>query len=173
MIPATIFVVFAFAMIFAAISDLLTMTIANRVSLVLIGSFALIAPLTGMDLQTYGMHFAVAFGVLVTTFILFAIGGMGGGDAKLLAATALWCGWGMPLVEYLAYSAILGGWLTVGIIMYRGTLVAEVAGEKFEFLGRIGDKNVGVPYGIALGIGGLVTAPQMPLIEWAVRNAAG
>ena len=172
MLSAIIFVVFAFGMIFAAISDLLTMTIANRVSLMLVGTFAVVAPLTGMDMTTYSIHFAVGFVVLISTFILFAIGGMGGGDAKLMSATALWCGYDIALAEYMLGAAMLGGWLTVCIVLYRGTLIAEVAGAKFEFLSRIGDKKVGIPYGIALGIVGLLTAPSMPLIKWAVLNAA-
>ena len=173
MLPAIIFVVFAFAMIFAAISDLLTMTIANRVSLLLIATFAMVAPFTGMDMITYATHFAVAFGVLIVTFIVFATGGMGGGDAKLLSATALWCGFNQSLLEYLLVSAVLGGWLTIALVFYRGTYVAEVAGERFQFLQRLGDKTVGVPYGIALGAAALLTAPSFPLIKWAVAQAAG
>ncbi|TGT92468.1 peptidase, partial [bacterium M00.F.Ca.ET.155.01.1.1] len=88
MLEAVIFVVFPFCMLFAAISDVLSMTIANRVPVLLLATFALVAPLTGMDWATYGGHFAAGALVLAVTFGLFALGGMGGGDAKLLAATA-------------------------------------------------------------------------------------
>ena len=60
MIEALIFVVFPFCMVFAAVSDMLSMTIANRVSLVLIATFTVVAPLTGMEWTTYGWHFAAA-----------------------------------------------------------------------------------------------------------------
>ncbi len=89
MLEALIFVVFPFCMVFAAVSDLLSMTIANRVSLVLVATFAVVAPLTGMDWTTYGWHFAAGLTVLIAGFGLFAMGAMGGGDAKLMAATAL------------------------------------------------------------------------------------
>lgn len=173
MLEAIIFVVFAFSMAYAALSDLLTMTIANRVTLVLLATFAIVAPLTGMDLATYGMHFAAGAMVLAATFVLFAMGGVGGGDAKLVSAVAVWCGFGMPLVEYLIYSALLGGWITMAIILWRGSFVAEMAGGRFEFLDRISRKDAGVPYGIALGIAGLIAAPSMPLVEWAVKSVAG
>ena len=82
MLEASIFVIFPFCMAFAAVSDLLSMTIANRVSLILVAAFLLLAPLTGMDWGQYGMHIAVFAAVLCATFGLFAAGGMGGGDAK-------------------------------------------------------------------------------------------
>jgi prepilin peptidase CpaA len=172
MLEATILVVLPFCMAFAALSDLFTMTIANRVSLLLVATFAIIAPFTGMDMMTYGMHFAVAGGVLVLTFALFAYGGFGGGDAKLLTAIALWCGYSQTFTEYLIYAALFGGWLTLGLVFYRGTTIAEYAGARFEFLERLGRKEVGVPYGIALGAAALVVAPSMPLVAWAIERAA-
>ncbi len=58
MLEALIFVVFPFCMVFAAVSDMLSMTIANRVSVLLIAVFAIVAPLTGMDWASFGWHFA-------------------------------------------------------------------------------------------------------------------
>ena len=77
MLEALILVVFPFCMVFAALSDVLSMTIANRVSLLLVAVFAVVAPLTGMDWSAYGWHFAAGALVLVVTFGLFALGGMG------------------------------------------------------------------------------------------------
>ncbi|TIX69026.1 MAG: peptidase, partial [Mesorhizobium sp.] len=112
MLEALIFVVFPFCMLFAAISDMLSMTIANRVPVLLVAVFALVAPLTGMDWATYGWHFAAGGLVLAVTFGLFALGGMGGGDAKLLAATAVWMGLNVHLIQYLVVSTFIGGLLT-------------------------------------------------------------
>ncbi len=58
MLEAVIFVVFPFCMVYAAVSDALSMTIANRVSLLLIATFAIAAPLTGMAWDVYAWHFA-------------------------------------------------------------------------------------------------------------------
>lgn len=173
MLEAVVFVVFPFAMVFAALSDMLTMTIANRVSLMLIATFALVAPFTGMDMATYGMHFAAGAGILVLTFAAFAFGGMGGGDAKLLTAIAVWCGPSNVLVEFMLYAAVLGGWLTLGLVMYRGTLIAEMVGARLAFMERLGRHDVGIPYGIALGIAGLGIAHKLPLMAWALERAAG
>lgn len=172
MLEAMIFVVFAFSMAFAAVSDLLTMTIANRISLLLIATFAFVAPLTGMDLATFGMHFAAGGMVLIITFALFAFGGVGGGDAKLLSAIAVWCGFSSVLVDYILVAALMGGYLTVSLILWRGSHLAEMAGAKFAFMERLGRTEVGVPYGIALGAAGLFVAPSMPLIKWAVERVA-
>ncbi len=166
---AIILVVFPFCMLFAAISDILSMTIANRVSLILVGAFAAAAPLTGMDWPVFGMHFAAACLVLTATFGMFALGGMGGGDAKLLAATSLWMGFGIHLVEYLVISAFVGGILTVLILLYRKSPISVFAGRA-DFLRRIGDQKEGIPYGVALGIGGLVVFPETPLMSWALER---
>ncbi len=76
-------------MAFAASSDLLTMTISNRLSLALAGGFFLLTLITGMSLHAFALHLAAAAVVLVIAFIFFSQGWIGGGDAKLVAATAL------------------------------------------------------------------------------------
>jgi prepilin peptidase CpaA len=172
MLEALILVVFPFCMAFAAISDMLSMTIANRVAVVLVATFAVVAPLTGMDWTTYAWHFAAMFTVLLVTFALFALGGMGGGDAKLLAATALYMGMSIQLVQYLVFSAFLGGLLTVAILSFRGSALSVYTGRSL-FLRNFTDAQKGVPYGIALGAGGLLAYPGSPLMVWAIGRLAG
>lgn len=166
MLQALIFVVFPFCMLFAAVSDMLSMTIANRVSLLLVATFAIVAPLTGMDWATYGWHFAAALLVLMVTFTLFAFGGMGGGDAKMLAATALWMGFSVELLQYVVYSTLIGGLLTILLLMYRGSVLATFTGDNL-FMKNFADSKKGVPYGIALGISGLLVYPSTALVQWA------
>ncbi|PRD44203.1 peptidase [Phyllobacterium phragmitis] len=167
MIEAAILIVFPFAMAFAAISDLLSMTIQNRVSLILVGAFAILAPLTGMAWDVYALHFAAGFAVLTATFGLFAIRAMGGGDAKLMAATALWFGLNTSLVTYLFTASMLGGMLTLAILAYRRSPITVVAG-RFEFMRRLAQNDIGIPYGIALGAAGLLTFPQSALGTWVL-----
>jgi len=167
MLISLIFVVFPFCMLFAAISDTLSMTIANRVPMILLGTFAIVAPLTGMDWSVYGMHFAAGALVLVATFALFALGSMGGGDAKLMAATAVWMGFSPLLLKYLLFSAVMGGFLTLFILSYRRSSIAVFTSHNL-FLRNFADGKLGVPYGIALGIGGLLTYPESPLMVWAI-----
>jgi len=158
-------------MLFAAISDALSMTIANRVSLVLVAAFAVIAPLTGMDWATYGMHFAAAGMVLVVAFGIFAIGAMGGGDAKLLASTALWMGFTPLLLQYVVLSAVAGGALTLAILSYRSSALAVYTGNN-RFLRHFADGKAGIPYGVALGGAGLMLYPQTEPMLWALARFA-
>ncbi len=171
MLEALIFVVFPFCMVFAAVSDTLSMTIVNRVPLVLLAAFAIAAPLTGMDWAAYGWHFAAGALVLMITFGMFALGGMGGGDAKLLTATAVWMGFNIHLVEYVLVSAVAGGALTLAILSFRGSVLATYTSRNF-LLRNLADGDGGVPYGIALGIGGLIAFPSSPLMVWALAQLA-
>ncbi len=173
MLEALIFVVFPFCMAFAIVSDMVSMTIANRVSIVLVATFAAAAPLTGMEWVDYGWHFAAGATVLGVTIVLFAIGGMGGGDAKLLAATALWMGFSPHLMQYLVYASLLGGALTVLILLYRKSPLSAFTGGNV-LLRHFADPQVGIPYGVALGLAGLLTYPATPMMQWALaRLAAG
>ena len=173
MLEALIFVVFPFCMAFAIVSDMVSMTIANRVSIVLVATFATVAPLTGMEWADYGWHFAAFATVLSVTMVLFAIGGMGGGDAKLLAATALWMGFSPHLMQYLVYASLLGGALTVLILLYRKSPLSAFTGSNV-LLRHFADPQVGIPYGVALGGAGLLTYPATPMMQWALaRIAAG
>ena len=79
-------------MAFAAASDLFTMTISNRVSLALIAGFLVLALASGMGAYDFMMHVAAGATVLVVAFGCFAMGWVGGGDAKVAAAAALWFG---------------------------------------------------------------------------------
>lgn len=172
MIEAAILIFFPFAMAFAAISDLLSMTIQNRVSLILLVSFATLAPLTGMPWDVYAMHFGAGAAVLAVTFGLFATGTMGGGDAKLMAATAIWLGWNLELASYLLSLSIFGGILTMAILRYRSSQMMIVYTARFEFMRRLSQKDEGVPYGIALGLAGLMVFPASPLGLWVVERLA-
>ncbi|WP_379061657.1 prepilin peptidase [Mesorhizobium sp. UC22_110] len=169
MLVALIFVVFPFCMLFAAVSDMLSMTIANRVSVVLTLTFMAVAPFTGMDWAAYGLHLATGMLVLCFTFGLFAMGGMGGGDAKLLAATSVWMGFNMNLLQYLVFASLIGGALTLAILVYRKSPLASLTGHS-TFLRHFADEKVGVPYGIALGLGGLLAFPESPLVLWALAK---
>jgi prepilin peptidase CpaA len=171
-VEAAILIIFPFAMLYAAISDVLCMTIQNRVSLVLLVSFAILAPVTGMEWSAYGMHFAAGLAVLAATFALFATGTMGGGDAKFMAASAIWFGWTPELVNYLLTLSISGGILTMAILSYRRSQAMLVYAARFAFLRRLAQKGEGVPYGAALGFAGLLVFPASPLGLWVVQRLA-
>lgn len=146
---------FPLVMAFAASSDLLTMRISNKLVLLLAGGFVVMALIVELPLQQFAMHLLCAFVVLVVAFAMFAMRWIGGGDAKLAAATTLWLGFGFTL-PYLAYTAIFGGVLTLAILaLRRAPLNPWIA--RFDWLNRLHDPKQGVPYGIAMAIAGMLT----------------
>jgi prepilin peptidase CpaA len=145
-------------MAFAASSDLLTMTISNRVSLILAAGFLVLAVATGMSVADMLSHLGAAAIVLVVAFGFFARGWIGGGDAKLAAATALWLGFD-HLLDYLFYASLLGGVMTLLLIQFRlHPLPSILAGHGWAE--RLHRKDAGVPYGIALAAAALAVYPD-------------
>ncbi|KKB77032.1 peptidase [Devosia limi DSM 17137] len=154
---------FPSAMAFAASSDLLTMRISNKLVLVLVAGFCVLAIATGMSLQQFAMHVACAMLVLVVGFTFFAMRWIGGGDAKLAAATTLWLGFGLTL-PYLAYAALLGGALTLLILALRRLPLTPFL-ARYRWLERLHSPKSGVPYGIALAIAGMIIYAQTPIFQ--------
>ncbi|HEX3339812.1 MAG TPA: prepilin peptidase [Pseudolabrys sp.] len=145
-------------MAFAASSDLLTMTISNRLSLALAGGFFLLIAVTGMSLHAVGMHLAAATVVLVVAFAFFSQGWIGGGDAKLAAATALWFGFD-HLLDYLIYASLFGGALTLAILQFRKIPLPAMLARQSWIL-RLHETDGGIPYGIALAAAALAVYPK-------------
>ncbi|MEI2301205.1 A24 family peptidase [Ensifer sp. MJa1] len=165
MIEAAIFVIFPFCLGFAAFSDLLTMTIPNRASVILVGAFFVVALLAGLNFSEIGLHVLAAMAVFAACFALFAANVMGGGDAKLLTASAIWFGFTPSLAAFLLYVSIFGGALTLIVLALRRQENAILAsGIPVPQLLLTAKK---IPYGIAIALGGLVAYPSSPLMEAA------
>lgn len=157
---------FCGTMIYAAISDLLIMKISNIACLFLAASFLIFAPLYGLPLQDVLFHILAGFSALIICFGLFSLNAMGGGDAKLISATVLWTGFSTGLVDYLLISAILGGVLTLAILVLRKS-INRARIQHIGFLYRLTDPAKGIPYGIALGFAGLYIYPKLPFY-WVI-----
>ncbi len=157
-IDAARLLIFPSVMAFAASSDLFTMTISNRISLILVTGFLALAVATGMPAAEILDHAAAGGVILAVTFAFFLRGWVGGGDAKLAAATALWLGW-THLLDYLLYASLLGGVLTLALIEFRKfSMPSLLAGRVWAE--RLHKPGGGVPYGIALAIAALVIYPS-------------
>ncbi|MBN7807531.1 prepilin peptidase [Agrobacterium rosae] len=168
MLNAAIFLILPLCLAFAALTDLFTMTIPNRVSLVLFGSFLLIAPFAGLGWQNIGMSFAASLTVFSFCFVLFSMNTMGGGDAKLLTASAMWFGFDMSLMEFMFAVAIVGGILTIAILLLRSRSQEIMAsGLPIPDSLLVAKK---VPYGIAIAIAGLLTYPEAPIVQLAMQH---
>ena len=145
-------------MAFAASSDFFTMTISNRVTLILVAGFFALALYTGMNLDAVMWHTGAALAVLTVAFVFFARGWIGGGDAKLAAATALWLGFD-HLMPYLLYASIFGGILTFAMIRFRLMPLPATLADQ-DWVKRLHKMDGGVPYGIALAAAALLIYPD-------------
>jgi len=161
-----VFAVFPVAMAYAAASDLLTMTISNKLTLGLVVCFVVLAPFTGMNWQVFAMHWLAAVAVLAIAFFCFAMGWVGGGDAKLAAVIALWVGLS-GTVEFALLASLFGGALTVLLMAFRRTVV-PVFIIRQPWVQRLHDSGSGVPYGIALAAAALATYPHTDWIRVAI-----
>lgn len=168
MYMAIVFVIAPICLVLAAWTDFLEMTIPNRIPAILLGTFLLIAPFSGLTFVEFGWHLVAAALVFGLCFGLFAMNVMGGGDAKLLTAAAIWFGFNPSLFEFLAYTGYLGGALTVLIILLRANWdkVATI-GVKLPPALMHAKK---VPYAIAIGAAGLIAYPQSPLMLAAIAS---
>jgi prepilin peptidase CpaA len=157
-----ILTVFPGAMALAAATDLFTMTVPNRLALALTLGFFVVAPLAGLGLSDIGLHAAVALALLLLAFALFSFGWIGGGDAKLFAATCLWLG-PETIFAYSFYAALLGGALTLLLLLLRW-LPFPAAFSSQGWLVRLHSAKEGVPYAIALAAAGLLVYPSTPFM---------
>lgn len=150
-------------MAFAAASDLIHMTISNRIPAALMAGFVVLAVATGMPPALVAMHAGAGLLVLAFGFAFFAFGWVGGGDAKLAAATAVWIGFsGLP--DYLLYGSILGGALTLVLLRLRqAPLPAALQAQPWA--ARLHRMDTGVPYGIALAVAALIVYPESPFMQ--------
>jgi prepilin peptidase CpaA len=149
-------------MAFAASSDLFTMTISNRITLILVAGFFALALWSGMGLNDMLWHMGAAIAVLAVSFVFFARGWIGGGDAKLAAAIALWFGFD-HLLTYLVYASIFGGILTLAMMRFRLMTLPKALAEQ-EWVKRLHRLDGGVPYGIALAAAAILIYPETALM---------
>lgn len=160
MLELAILFIFPWAMALAATTDLFTMTISNRLCVGIALVFFVLAPFVGIGWSDMGWHLAAGAVVLVASFTLFAMGWIGGGDAKLSAVIALWLGHSFTL-EFLLYGAIFGGQLTIAILILRRFDLPDFL-ARFAWIDRLHNKDNGVPYGVALAISGLIVYTETP-----------
>jgi prepilin peptidase CpaA len=138
----------------AALSDLFTMKIPNWIALSISAVFVVVALVSGMSLADIGMHVLAGLVVLVVCFLFFSRGWMGGGDAKLAAAAALWFGFS-DLLSFLLIASVFGGALTLLLLFFRSHPL-PFSSAMPPWVLRLHDQAVGIPYGIALAAAGLL-----------------
>jgi prepilin peptidase CpaA len=136
----------AAVLLVAAIIDVRTFTISNRLNL----TVALGAPLYWLSIALAPWPgVAVQLGAAGIVFLLLAgafyTGMMGGGDVKLASALALW----FPpagTVKFLVFMSLAGGALTLGIVAWHRAKRRKGRPE--------------IPYGVAIAFGALAILTQ-------------
>lgn len=143
---------------YCASSDLLTMTISNRLCALVLALFPITAFAAGMPAVDIATSFAIGAAVLLLTFGMFAAGWIGGGDAKFAAVAAVWIGTS-ALLPYFLLTAVVGGGLTLVFIWIKANPMPAMA-LRYAWYQRLQDHNTGVPYGIALSLAALIVLPD-------------
>ena len=141
-------------MALSASLDLVTMTISNRIPLALVFGYLLLAAALGLPPHAVLFDLSCGLVTLALTFLMYSFRWIGGGDAKLAAATALWMGWSL-ILAYGAAAAICGGLLALGLVSARATRLPGVLARQ-AWIARLHDASAGVPYGIALAAAGMI-----------------
>jgi len=149
--------------IVAALTDATSFTIPNWIPAALALAFLPAALAGGAAWATIGLCAAVGIGALVVGMGMFAAGWVGGGDAKLLAACALWLGWsGAP--TFLLATGLAGGVLTLTLLALRsGWLEPALAGSP-AWIRRLATQGGDIPYGVAIAAGALAAFPHGALV---------
>lgn len=157
MIEQSLLLAFPFIMLCAAMMDVLTMRIANALSIGLVALFLMLAPVAGMSAQQVLMHLGVGAVVLIANMLLFHLRLVGGGDAKLLSAAALWIGY-EQLAPFLVWVTIFGGALALALLTYRRMPAGALSLPAWAL--RLHKQGEGMPYGVAIAAGALLVYPM-------------
>ena len=115
-------------MALSASMDFLTFTIPNRLCLALALGYLVFAAMLGVPAVDILLNVSCALAILVITFAMFTLGWIGGGDAKLAAATAAWLGW-TAILDYGLAAALFGGVLTLILLGARMVPLPAVLGR--------------------------------------------
>jgi prepilin peptidase CpaA len=155
---------FAALVLTGAVRDLVSYTIPNWISLAIVAMFPLAALAAGLPLADAGLHAAVGAGALVAGMAMFALRWIGGGDAKLFAAAALWVGWAGAL-DFVLWTALAGGGLAMLLLSLRSTVLRPVVLLGPQWLVKLSEPGGAAPYGVAIAVGALAALPKSPLLS--------
>ncbi|WP_105383949.1 A24 family peptidase [Neorhizobium alkalisoli] len=168
MIAILVLVVLPLGLALAAVSDLFTMTIPNWISAALLACFLVLAPLSGLAWSEIGINIMAGLAVFGVCFALFAMNVMGGGDAKLLTAAAVWFGFNHSLLVFLVAVGYVGGAVTLLFLLLRSQANSVMAMGIPLPASLVTARKI--PYGIAIAIGGFLTFEQAPIYSLAIKT---
>jgi prepilin peptidase CpaA len=160
---AALVALFPALVIVAALRDVTSYTIPNWISLGLLAAFAPAALAMGLPAGAVGLHLGVGVIGLIAGMAMFALGWIGGGDAKLFAAAALWLGW--PAAgTYAAMTGLAGGALALSLLALRSGYLRPYVVTGPAWFSRLAEPGENVPYGAAIAAGALAAFPASPFM---------
>ena len=162
MLQAFLLLIFPVLVIGAALKDVTSFTIPNWLNAALIAAFALAAPLLGAPLGMIGLNLAVGLAGLVLGMGMFALGWIGGGDAKLMAAVSLWLGW-PAVAPFLTATTLAGGALAMLLLGLRTQVARAHTPALGGWIDRLATPGAPAPYGVAIAVGALMAFPGSSL----------
>ena len=155
---------FPVMVIIAALTDIASFTIPNRLTILLAACYLPVALILGRPFGEIGFGLASGAGALVVAVAMFAAGWIGGGDAKLFAGVALWLGWPAS-APFLMVTALAGGGLALLLLNARATWLKPYLAGAPPWLDKLTTNGEAVPYGVAIALGALVAFPQSSLLH--------
>lgn len=158
LVDHVVILMFVGLLVWAAVCDFRTYLIPNSVSISVAALFPAHVLASPMPVDWLSA-LVVAAAVLATGIVLFAFRVAGGGDVKLLAATALWAG-SSQIVAFLLVTSLVGGVLAgfIGGYRYFRPWPSGAIARDDTMAVKL---HASVPYGIAIASGGLWLAAQM------------
>lgn len=137
-----------------AMHDATSFKIPNRYVAVLLAGWLPMVWLTDMSWQVAGVSAAMAGLILLVGFALFALGLLGAGDVKLLAATALWVA-PAQMPTFLLATTFLGGVLSLVLLRLRSMPLPGFAMQA-GWLVQLHERERVMPYGVAIAGGAMI-----------------
>ena len=145
---------------YAAMKDIVSLTIPNWVNASIAGLGVVALLVSGLPLSTVGWHLLLGVGALVVCMALFFVGAFGGGDAKMIPAVLIWAG-PSAAFPFIMWTAVFGGVLALALLPLRNfTTEGFVGARHFASL----EQGAGAPYAVAIAAGLFFTLERSPLL---------
>jgi len=164
-LASIIFFFFSIPLLIAALNDATSMRIPNWISVVMIAGFFLLLPFTWQGPLDFAVHIGVAISFLFAGFALFSFGLLGGGDAKLMAATAIWFTW-PDVTPFILYTSLFGA--ALGLFLLLGRKFLPVGLMTSQWMYTLFRDQKKMPYGLAIAAGGMFVIPGSVISQAAL-----